>query len=127
MKTKLIQIFALLVFIIAFGGISQAKMPDPGYLDFAEVMPEPVGGLEALYKNAVYPEIAKKSGVEGKVYVQVFLDEKGNIDDVKVIKSLGAGCDEAAIDAVKKTKFTPGQNKGVAVKTKLALAINFKL
>jgi len=91
---------------------------DP-YKPFAEVMPEPVGGLESIYKNIAYPDLAKKSGVQGKVYVLVYINEAGRVDDVKVIKGIGAGCDEAAIDAIKKASFTPGKMNGAAIKTKL--------
>lgn len=99
---------------------------DP-YLPFAQVMPQPVGGLEAIYKHIVYPEIAQKAGIEGKVYVLVYVNEKGGVDDVKVLKGIGAGCNEAAVDGIKAVKFTPGKNNGAPVKTKLSLSINFKI
>jgi periplasmic protein TonB len=97
------------------------------YLPFAEVMPQPKGGLAAIYKHITYPEIARESGVQGKEYLLIYVDEKGNVNDVKVIKGLGAGCDQAAIDGVKSVKFTPGENNGKPVKVKLSLAITFKL
>jgi protein TonB len=97
------------------------------YLPFAEVMPQPKGGLPAIYKHITYPEIARQSGIQGKEYLLVYVDEKGNVDDVKVIKGLGAGCDQAAINGVKAVKFTPGENNGKPVKVKLSLAITFKL
>lgn len=97
------------------------------YLAFAEVMPEPVGGLGSIYKKIVYPSIAKSAGLEGKVYVLIFIDEKGDVDDVKVVKGIGGGCEEAAISAIKTVKFTPGKNGGVPVKVKLSLPISFKL
>lgn len=100
---------------------------DAAYLPFAEVMPSPVGGLEALYKKIKYPNIAKQTGLEGKVYILLYINETGGVDDVKVVKSLGGGCDEAAISAAKQTKFSPGKNKGSAVKVKLSLSVNFKL
>ncbi len=97
------------------------------YLPFAEQMPKPVGGIKALYKKVVYPEIAQKAGVEGKVYLLAFIDENGNVEDVKVIKGIGAGCDEAAINAVKASKFIPGKSKGKPVKVKMSLQFKFKL
>ncbi|HEX2869581.1 MAG TPA: energy transducer TonB [Ignavibacteriales bacterium] len=97
------------------------------YLAFAEVMPEPVGGLATIYKKIVYPSIAKSAGLEGKVYVLILIDEKGNVDDVKVVKGIGGGCEEAAISAIKGVKFSPGKNGGVPVKVKLSLPITFKL
>lgn len=100
---------------------------DEEYLAFAETMPTPVGGMEALMKLISYPSIAKKAGVQGKVFLLAYINENGGVDDVKVVKGIGAGCDEAAVDAVKKSKFNPGKNKGLPVKVKLSLTINFKL
>ena len=97
------------------------------YLAFAEKMPEPEGGLPAIYKLIKYPEIAKKAGIEGKVYVLAFINENGGVDDVKVIKGIGGGCDEATVNAVKQTKFSPATAEGKNVKVKMSLQIQFKL
>ena len=97
------------------------------YAAFAEQMPEPIGGLEGMYKLIKYPEAAVKAGVQGKVYLLAFINENGGVDDVKIIKGLGAGCDEAAIDAVKQTKFKPGSSGGKSIKVKLSLQFQFKL
>lgn len=97
------------------------------YLAFADVMPEPDGGLPAIYKLISYPAIAKKAGIQGKVYLMAFISETGNVDDVKVIKGIGGGCDEAAIEAVKQTKFSSAQSGGKNVKVKMSLQIQFKL
>ncbi len=116
-------------FLFLFIGVFTSKsfsQQDP-YLPFAEVMPQPVGGMQSIYKNIEYPEIAKKAGIEGKVYLLLDINEKGGVDNVKVIKGIGAGCDEAAINGVKQVKFTPGKNKGVPVKVKLSLSVVFKL
>lgn len=97
------------------------------YLAFAEKMPEPVGGLPAIYKLIEYPSMAKNIGVQGKVYVLAFINKDGTVDDVKVIKGIGAGCDEATVEAIKKTKFIPGESGGKPSKVKMSLQINFKL
>ncbi len=102
-------------------------MEEDPYLPFAEVMPEPVGGMEIIYKKLEYPEIAKRMGKQGKVYLLVYVNESGVVDDVKVIKGIGGGCDEAAVKAIKELKFSPAKNGGVAVKVKLSLSIVFKL
>ena len=101
--------------------------PEEQYLAFAEVMPEVKGGLPSLYKTIKYPEIAKKAGIKGKVYVLAFIDEKGIVKDVKIIKGIGGGCDEAAVVAIKNVQFIPGSNKGVPVKVKMSLPITFQL
>lgn len=105
---------------------AQASDADP-YLAFAEKMPEVEGGLNNLYKTIRYPEIARKAGISGKVYVMAFVNEDGSISDVKVIKGIGGGCDEAAVNAVKSAKFTPGVHQGQPVKVKLSLPVIFQL
>lgn len=97
------------------------------YTVVVDKAPTPVGGFETLMKKVVYPESAMRMKVEGKVYLLVYVNESGEVDEVKVVKGIGGGCDEAAANAVKKTKFTPGINGGVAVKTKVSIPINFKL
>lgn len=100
---------------------------DEEYLAFAEVMPEPEGGMATIVKKIKYPEIARMANIQGKVYVLAFIDEKGNCTEVKVIKGIGGGCEEAACEAVKSTKFKPGKVAGAAVKVKLSLPIEFKM
>ncbi len=97
------------------------------YLAFAEKMPAPDGGIQSIYKKVKYPRLAQEAGVEGKVYLLAFIDEKGSVNDVKIVRGIGAGCDEAAAEAIKKVKFSPGVNKGQPVKVKLSLAVVFKL
>ncbi len=97
------------------------------YVAFAEEMPSPLGGIESIYRLIKYPTDAIKAKVEGKVYVLAFINEDGNVDDVKVVKGIGSGCDEATIEAVKKTKFAPGKAAGKNVKVKMSLQIQFKI
>lgn len=100
---------------------------EPVYFVAVEEMPEPIGGIAEIQKKIIYPEIAKRAGVEGKVYVLAFVDESGTVTDAKIIKGIGAGCDEAALDAVKKTKFKPGKQRGKAVKVQVSIPVVFKL
>lgn len=123
---KTLTLFLILLsthFILA----QSSDESDDGYLAFAEVMPEPVNGMADLIKQVKYPEIAKKAGIEGKVYALAYVDEKGNVTDVKIIKGIGAGCDEEVISVLKKAKFKPGQNKGANVKVKTSIPFQFKL
>lgn len=124
--------FFLLLSSLLFIAITDSKgnaiLPgDELYAIAVEKAPAPVGGLEAIVKKITYPDMAIKTRTEGKVYVLAFINENGDVDDVKVVKGIGAGCDEETIKAIRKTKFTPGVDKGVNVKTKLALAIQFKI
>ncbi len=96
------------------------------FIPVPEEMPEPIGGIAEIQKKIVYPELAIKAGIQGKVFVKAFVDEKGNVVKAKIIKGIGVGCDEAAIDAVMKTKFNPGKQRGKPVKVQVSIPIFFK-
>ena len=90
-------------------------------------MPEPIGGIAAIQSHIYYPETARKSNIEGKVYVLAYLNEKGSVDKTKILKGLGYGLDEAASKAVLKAKFTPGMQDGDPVKVEVVIPIVFIL
>jgi protein TonB len=118
----------ILLFVLFVAGMAFSSFPgDEDYTVAADEFPAPIGGMAAIVKNIVYPAMAMQTHIEGKVYVLAYINEKGSVDDAKLVKGIGAGCDEAAITAIKKTKFTPGKMKGVNVKTKLTLPITFKM
>ncbi|OGU29574.1 MAG: energy transducer TonB [Ignavibacteria bacterium GWA2_35_9] len=100
---------------------------EPTYFVAVEEMPEPIGGIQAIQSKIIYPEIAKRAGVEGKVYVLAFVNETGEVTNAKILKGLGAGLDEAALNAVKQTKFKPGKQRGKPVKVQVSIPIVFKL
>ncbi len=92
-----------------------------------EEMPEPVGGMAAIQAKITYPEIAKRAGIQGRVFIKAFIDENGSVIQTEVIRGIGAGCDEAAIAAIKQTKFKPGMQRGERVKVQVTVPILFKL
>jgi periplasmic protein TonB len=89
--------------------------------------PTPIGGYDGIFKKIVYPSMAIQTRTEGKVYILVYLNENGDVEDAKIVKGIGGGCDEEALKVIKKTKFTPATQNGVEVKTKFAMALNFKI
>jgi len=107
--------------------VVEEKEEAPTYFVAVEEMPEPIGGIRGIQEKIEYPEIAKRAGVEGKVYILAFVDESGNVTKATVLKGIGAGCDEAARDAVLATKFKPGKQRGVPVKVQVSIPIIFKL
>lgn len=100
---------------------------EPEIFMIVEEMPDLIGGLQGLQRKIKYPEIAKKAGVEGKVFVQFVVDENGNVQDPVVTRGIGAGCDEEALKAVRQAKFTPGKQRGKPVRVKMSLPITFRL
>ncbi|MEO8231934.1 MAG: TonB family protein [Ignavibacteriota bacterium] len=99
---------------------------EPSFFQAVEEMPELIGGIKGLQKKIVYPEIAKRVGVEGKVIVQAIVDENGKVVSVSTIKGIGSGCDEVAMDAVRNSKFVPGKQRGKNVKVQVTIPIVFK-
>ena len=100
---------------------------DKDYLAEVDEMPFPVGGLKAIQEKIVYPEEAKSLGVEGKVFVTAFINENGVVERAEILKGIGGGCDKAALEAVYRTKFSPGKKEGKPVKVQISIPIVFKL
>jgi TonB family protein len=131
-----IALFVLISGILTLGRITSNQPPPPPPPPDAPVpevfvvverMPEPIGGLKAIHDRVVYPEIAKKAGIEGRVVVEFIVDEQGNVTEPRVLRGIGGGCDEAALDAIKATKFTPGMQRGRPVKVQFQIPIVFRL
>jgi len=100
---------------------------EPVYFVAVEEMPYPIGGIQAIHDLVIYPEIAKRAGIEGKVYVLAYLNEEGKVEKTEIVKGIGGGCDEAAEWAAKNIKFVPGKQRGKKVKVKVMIPIIFKL
>jgi TonB family protein len=92
-----------------------------------ERMPEPIGGMQTIYEKIRYPELARKAGIEGRVVVQFVVDEQGNVVNPEIIRGIGGGCDEAALNAIRGVQFTPGMQRGRAVKVQFQIPIVFRL
>ena len=116
---NIIYSFLLLFLFFGVNGFAQEEKLDK--------YPEPVGGIEAMIKNVVYPQTAKDQGIQGKVMVKTIIDEKGNVTETSILKSVNADCDKAAMDAIKKTKFTPGIKDNKPVKAEVTIPVMFKL
>ncbi|HAE87791.1 TPA: energy transducer TonB [Candidatus Marinimicrobia bacterium] len=90
--------------------------------------PEPIGGANAILRNIVYPEIAREAQIEGTVIVQAFVNEKGVVTDCVIMKGIpNTGLDEAAIEAIKKTRFKPAKQRDRNVGVWIAIPVVFKL
>lgn len=90
------------------------------------------GGISAFYsyvgKKMKYPSQARRMGIEGKVFVQFVVGKDGSISDVKIMRGIGAGCDEEAVRVIKNSpNWTPGKQRGKPVKVRMVLPITFKL
>jgi protein TonB len=101
-------------------------VPDQFFV-VVEAMPNPIGGIEGIQSRIIYPDFAIRAGIQGRVFVNAFVDEFGNVKKAELVKGIGAGCDEAAIEAVLATKFSPGLQRQRPVKVQVTIPILFKL
>ena len=74
-----------------------------------------------------YTESARRSKLTGSVELEVVVTPEGTVDDVKVMKGLGLGLDERAIDTVRQWKFRPATKDGVAVPALIKVEVTFHL
>ena len=92
-----------------------------------ETMPYPIGGIESIMSKIVYPNEALENKIEGVVQVKTWIDSLGNVADTKVIDGIGYGCDEAAIVAIKSTKFVPAKVDWKPVNVIVSIPISFQI
>lgn len=75
-----------------------------------------------------YPSISRRMGEQGKVMLRVFVNAQGQPEQIQIQQSSGFDrLDKAAVDAVRRWKFTPGSRNGVAEAMWNIVPINFVL
>jgi TonB family protein len=74
-----------------------------------------------------YSELARKLSIGGTVTLSIVVNKEGIAENIRVVKSLGMGLDQKAMEAVQKWRFHPGSNQGVPVSTRAVVEINFGL
>jgi protein TonB len=88
--------------------------------------------MQAFYeyvgKKLKYPAQARRMNIEGKVFVEFVVNRDGSLVDVKVMKGIGAGCDEEAVRVIQSAPaWKPGKQRGKPVRQRMVLPITFKL
>jgi len=74
-----------------------------------------------------YSEEARKAKYQGTVVLMIIVDEKGMPQNIRVVRPLGLGLDEKAIEAVQKWRFRPAMKDGHPVKVEATVEVNFRL
>lgn len=92
-----------------------------------DTMPEIIGGIEAVYTAIDYPKEALEKKIQGRVFIKFVIDEKGEVRNPVVLKDIGAGCGEAAVEGIKNVSFSPGLLNGEPVKVYFSLPVTFKM
>ena len=99
-----------------------------------ETMPSFPGGQQALFKylsdNIKYPVIAQENGIQGTVVCQFTVNKDGSIVDVEAVKNTSgdAALEKEAIRVIKSMpKWSPGKQRGQAVRVKYTVPVRFRL
>jgi protein TonB len=111
--------------------LKEEEIEDEMLID-VEVSAEPTGGYEAFYQyikqELKYPSQAQRMSVQGKVYVQFIIERDGSLSDVKVLKGIGAGCDEEAVRVLSQSpSWQPGKQRGRPIRQRMVMPMVFKL
>jgi TonB family protein len=80
--------------------------------------------------HSVDPEFsdeARREKYAGAVAIQLIVDTNGNPQNIQVVRHLGMGLDEKAIEAVRQYKFKPAMYQGHAVAVRVVIDVNFRL
>lgn len=127
-----------------FLGTAGAQQPPPAQSDSC---PQPPRGKTAWFdtckyffiedgvkparalsiKDPMYTDSARRKKTNGQVILAVALNAQGTIDEVKVVRSLEPGLDQASVDAVKQWKFTPATKDGKPVAVQFEVETQFRL
>ena len=112
--------------------VEEEEVQEQEIFQIVEEMPSYPGGeqklMEFVAKNIKYPQIARETGIQGRVFVGFVVEPDGSVSNVKVLRGIGGGCDEEAMRVVKSMpKWKPGKQRGKAVRVSYMLPVNFKL
>ena len=112
--------------------VEEEEVVEQEVFTIVEEMPSYPGGEAKMYeylgKNIKYPQIARESGIQGRVFVNYVVEPDGSVSNVKVLRGIGGGCDEEAMRVVKAMpKWKPGKQRGKAVRVSYTLPVVFKL
>ena len=112
--------------------VEEEEVVEQEIFQIVEEMPAYPGGdqklMEFIAKGIKYPQIARETGIQGRVFVGFVVEPDGSVSNVKVLRGIGGGCDEEAMRVVKSMpKWKPGKQRGKAVRVSYMLPVNFKL
>jgi TonB family protein len=77
--------------------------------------------------RADYTDEGRRKAIEGEVVLEIVVKQDGSVGDVKIMKRLGAGLDERAVQAVRQWRFAPARRLGSNVDVVVEVAVEFKL
>ncbi len=106
---------------------SEVKEVELEYLPQHMISEMPVIPVSQLNSRKVYPPLANKQGIEGTVFLELYIDQNGQIRNIVVLKDPGYGFGDASVKALKGIKCIPAKANGVPVAVKIIYPVRFKL
>ena len=112
--------------------VVEEEVVEQEIFQIVEEMPSFPGGegklLEYVATHIKYPQIARETGIQGRVFVGFVVEPDGSISNVKLLRGIGGGCDEEAMRVIKSLpKWKPGKQRGKAVRVSYQIPVLFKL
>ncbi|MFC0875413.1 TonB family protein [Saccharicrinis sp. FJH2] len=112
--------------------IEVVALGKPVVFQVVEKMPQFPGGEAAMMKylsqNIHYPDVAKKNGIQGRVYINFIVEEDGSLSNIEVKRGVDPSLDKEAVRVIKAMpKWKPGVQRGKRVRVSFMLPINFVL
>ena len=74
-----------------------------------------------------YTDEARRRAIEGDVELEIVVRQDGSVGNVKVTRTLGAGLEQKAVDAVRQWRFEPARRQGAPVEVVVDVSVEFKL
>ena len=112
--------------------VEEEEVQEQEIFQIVEEMPSFPGGEAELLKYVAthikYPQIARETGIQGRVFVGFVVEPDGSVSNVKILRGIGGGCDEEAVRVIKSLpKWKPGKQRGKAVRVSYQIPVLFKL
>lgn len=131
-KLATLMLIGLCVSLFVYAQDTSSTEDNSVYV-IVETAPEFPGGATAMMKyisdNLQYPELVKDAGIQGRAICQFVVEKDGSVGEIQVIRSTGEPLlDAEALRLISAMpKWTPGKQRGRAVRVKYTLPVNFKL
>ena len=129
-----VMIVAVLVSGCTIVPLEEGAKPRPTAEPAYELPPLPDGGSsfdvepELIGMNdPQYPDSAREAGLQGTVFCDVLVDEKGFVREIRVARSVTPSLDQAAVAAARTARYKPAQKRGVPVVTWARIPLEFML
>ncbi|EAY31590.1 energy transducer TonB [Microscilla marina] len=139
---KHIYILFLLLLLLGLSQVVKAQVPppppppepEPEIFVLVEEKAQPIGGYKAFYRHIArslryrYPSLAYRNRVQGVVLIEFVVHKNGRLSNMKVLKSVGSGCDEVALQVLRRApKWRPAIQRGRPTQSKCRIPIRFQI